>query len=349
MIMTQTAQLDQPKIERDRFDRPLVIPPEGGEPIAYTRATTYAGALDDRYNLGRWEMRMVAVGMMQRPDLIMRIGGLGSEPKKGAPGYKEWHRSLDSVADAAKEAAAASQWATIGTALHAYTERIDQGVDLGHVPSEYQPHLDAYIKATAGFESVAIERFMVQDFYRIGGTPDRILKIPGHDKLIIGDVKTGDTDFGVGKMAIQLGIYAHCLHYDPATGYRTDPGDIDQETGLIIALNARTGQCELKWIDIAAGWDAVDLAHQVRAWRSRRKWYVPAPVGALPTLREQHALPADETGGGSIMDPVNAALITAIDQAESPDQLVELWRAAGPRWTDEHTQRAALRKAVIMS
>jgi len=344
--MTETAQLDAPKIARDRFDRPLVIPPGGGEPTAYTRATTYAGALDDRYNLGRWEMRMVAFGMMQRPDLIMRIGGLGSEPKKGAPTYRDWHKSVDQVADAAKEAAAASQWATIGTALHAYTERIDNGVDLGHVPAEYQPHLDAYIKATGGFESVSIERFMVNDEYKIGGTPDRILRIPGHEKLIIGDVKTGDTEYGVGKMAIQLGIYAHCLHYDPKTGGRADPGDIDQETGLIIALNARTGLCELKWIDIGAGWAAVDLAHKVREWRKRRSWFVP-PLGSAATL-EAPPKPDPNPVAGTIMDPVNAALVAAIDQATSADQLAELWRAAGDRWTAGHTVLAGQRKALLL-
>ena len=33
------------EIPRDRWDRPLIIPPNGGQPVAYTRVSTLAKAL----------------------------------------------------------------------------------------------------------------------------------------------------------------------------------------------------------------------------------------------------------------------------------------------------------------
>ena len=34
------------EIERDRYGRPLVVPPKGGKAIAYTRATTISNSLE---------------------------------------------------------------------------------------------------------------------------------------------------------------------------------------------------------------------------------------------------------------------------------------------------------------
>ncbi len=49
--------------KRDRYGRYVIIPATGGKAKSYTRATTIAETLDDRYNLELWKMRQVA-GMM---------------------------------------------------------------------------------------------------------------------------------------------------------------------------------------------------------------------------------------------------------------------------------------------
>ncbi len=50
------------EIERDRYGRPMVVPPKGKKAIAYTRATTIANSLDDASALVAWKMRMTALG-----------------------------------------------------------------------------------------------------------------------------------------------------------------------------------------------------------------------------------------------------------------------------------------------
>src|SRR5689334_2925212 len=62
-----------PQVPRDRWQRPLVVPPKGGKPVAYTRCTTFVGCLEDTFNLSRWQQRMVALGLNDRPDLLLAV------------------------------------------------------------------------------------------------------------------------------------------------------------------------------------------------------------------------------------------------------------------------------------
>lgn len=329
-------------IPRDRWGRPLIIPPEGGKPIAYTRCTTYVGALEDTYNLGRWQQRMTVAGIASRPDLHLRAASLGLPPDDdGTPAReaeaKRWKTAMDQVVDDAREAAAASAAATIGTSLHTLTEAIDRGQDIGTIPERYRPHLDNYRQATQTLTAVEIERFLVHDGLQIGGTADRIVRVDGHDGLIIADVKTGSIEFGAGKIAMQLAVYAHSDHYDPATGGRQPIDGIRHDLGIIIHLNAKTGTCALYWADLAAGWEAVQLATQVRAWRARKGLLTPADLTATR--------PAVDAVEQMTAARVDASIRAAIDAAASADDLVTLWRSAAARgaWTDLHTAAAKAR------
>ena len=42
------APLDQPDVTRDRWERPLIIPPDGGEKEVYARVSTLAKSLDSK-------------------------------------------------------------------------------------------------------------------------------------------------------------------------------------------------------------------------------------------------------------------------------------------------------------
>jgi hypothetical protein len=250
-----------PQIPRDRWQRPLVIPRGGGAPVAYTRCTTYVGVLEDTYNLARWQQRMVALGLASRPDLLLAVSA-----------HRDDKAQLNRICSDAQEAAAAHAAATTGTALHALTDHMDRGIPVGVIPEAYQADLAAYEKATADLIPVEIEAFTVLDALQIGGTPDRVVEYRG--ARYIADVKTGSIQYGMGKIAMQLAVYSRSSLYDHVTGERSGLR-VDQNNAVVIHLPAGEGRCELHWVNIAAGWEAVKLATSVRAWRARHDLSIP--------------------------------------------------------------------------
>lgn len=295
-------------IPRDRYGQPLVVPPGGGRLVAYTRCTTYVGCLEDSYNLTRWKQRMVVLGMADRPDLVLSAGA-----------HRDDKDHLNRIVDDAMDAAQAGAAATIGTALHKLTEPIDRGQIPGAVPRAYQADLEAYERATSHLEIVGIERFTVLDELKIGGTHDRTVCYRG--KNYIADIKTGRIDYGALKIAMQLAVYSRSVLYDFRTQLR-EPLDVDQDRAVVIHLPAGQGWCELHWVDIAAGWEAVQVATQVRAWRARKGLFAPLVVPAAGVAEE-------------------------IAAADSVEVLTDIWQRHAAIWTDELTALAKSRKADL--
>lgn len=319
-------------VQRDRWNRPLIIPPGGGKPVAYTRCTTFVDVLEDKYNLQKWMQRMVAVGLGTRPDLHLSASSLASDPD----GNK---RQLDDLCESAIEAAKGSAKATIGSALHAFIERINLGQEPGPIPAEYQRHINNYIATVRGvLTPVHVERFTVQDDLQIGGTPDLVAEITGETGRFIVDLKTGPSTlkYGALKVAMQLGVYAHSQLYDTGNGRRTPIDDIRHDRGLVVALDSETGDCELHWVDIAAGWEAVQVATQVREWRKRKNLLTAFTAAA------SEPLPIPQPASS-----VHAALLNAIAEAPDRDTLTSLWEKAGTSWSDSHTAAAKSRLAAM--
>lgn len=306
-------------IQRDRYGRPMVIPPDGGKPTAYTRCTTYVGALEDTYNLEKWKMRMTALGLTERPDLALSVAAFRDDKDK-----------LNEICDQAVEAAKAGAAANTGTALHELTDQWDRGVlDIAKVPATHRPDIEAYRDVTRDLTITQIEQFGVHDGLKIGGTWDRIVQHKG--KPYIADLKTGaDLKYGMGKIAMQLAVYAHCRAYDPLTGTRTDI-DVDQERAIIIHLPAGTGKAFLHRVDIAAGWEAVQVATQVRAWRARKNL----------SERFEYAKAPDPEPDADLMWQIS----TAVDVTE----LRALWATNNGtgKWTAAHTVAAKARQEKL--
>jgi hypothetical protein len=281
-------------ISRDRYGRPLVIPPDGGPRVPYRRTTTFVGALEDTCGLQLWKMRQVAVGLGQRDDLVLAAAATDPEDKD----------RLDEIAEKATEHALASAAATTGTSLHALTERLDRGQKLGRIPKPFDVDLKAYEKVTAGIEWTDVETFRVLDGWRVAGTADRVGRING--ALVVADIKTGSVDYP-HKMAMQLACYARSLPYDIATDTRgsAQPG-LNLHYGIIIHLPAGEGRCQLHRIDIAKGWDACLLAKKVWDWR------------AVKGLLE----PVDETTN------LTPSFVDLARAASSIDELRGVWRQA---------------------
>jgi hypothetical protein len=302
-------------IPRDRWGRPMVTPPGGGKQIPYQRVTTFVGVLEDTYNLARWQMRMVALGLVDREDLLL-----------AAAAHRHDKDKLNQVCEDACEAAKAHAAATTGTALHSLVDQHDRGtLDLQKVPAAYRPDIEAYDQATQNLDVVAIEQFGVLDDLKVAGTWDRIYRYQGHN--YIGDTKTGSIEYGMGKIAMQLGVYSRCHAYDHKSNQRT-PLDVDQDRGIIVHLPAGTGTCQLHWVDVAAGWDTAHrLATAVHAWRKRKG--LSEPFTAAP---EQAA------------DPLTDRIAAASTVAE----LTDLWRTSNGAWTSEHTALATAKKNLIL-
>ena len=244
------------EVERDRYGRPLITPKTGGKQVAYTRATTIANSLDDPSALTAWKMRMAAIGLTVRSDLLLAISAA-----------QEDKMAINKYIEDAMEVAGASRAATIGTALHSFAEKLDLGQDIGPIPDEWAADLVAYQKATEQLNKIFIEQFCVLDKYKIAGTPDRLVEYKG--ERFIADIKTGRIDHP-NNIAIQLAIYAHGSPYDIATGRRGSWGDVNKDKAIIIHLPAGTGLCKLVWIDIAEGWKGVQFAMKVREWRDKK-------------------------------------------------------------------------------
>lgn len=259
---------------RDRYKRYLIAPRDGGKAKAYTRATTVADVLGDRYNLELWKMRQVAVGLTRRNDLLLKVAADENDKK-----------TVNAACQEALDAAAAGAAANTGTALHRILERVDCGeLTLAEVPELFADVVERYRSAldAAGVEVVAdaCERIHVLDGLAepLAGMADRHVIVGG--QRYIADIKTGSgIDYGAGGFAVQLAIYAHATSlYDYVTETHAEPPPLDRERGLIIHVPAAGGDVTLHWLDIAAGREALDHALWARSWRKRKGLLVPFEV-----------------------------------------------------------------------
>lgn len=266
--MGTTLTTVEPAIERDRWGRPKIILPDSNDTAHYTRATTLAGTLDDTFGLEKWKIRKTAVGLASRDDLLLAIKAAEENDT----------RTIDRACKDAQEAAGINEAATEGTALHRLTDIIDLGEELPTVPEHHEASLAAYVEATAHLQVEAVEQFLVCDQVQAAGTADRIVRWPGGphgDGPFIADLKTGSIKHSALKIAMQLAIYANGQMYDPATGERTPTG-VRTDLGLIVHMPRGEGTCQLWWTNLAAGWEAVQVAAEVRAWRKRKDLTQPA-------------------------------------------------------------------------
>lgn len=312
----------RPEPARDRYGRYLLPDPVTGKQRSFTRVTTMA-KLSDTTALNKWKLRTALKGTAKERHLLDVIATTDDKSE------------LDALAEAALQAGGANDGSDAGTDLHSLTELVDLGLlRLEDVPEGQRGDVRAYVfaLAAAGIEILPeyIERIIINQTVDTAGTFDRLVRVPD-GRLLVADLKTGrDLSFGWGDIAIQLAIYAQANGmYDDQTGtYDPMPG-VDKETALVFHLPVGKEQCSIWEVDIASGWDAAQLAHRVRTWRSRRD---------LATSLDPDALKA------------GAELLVAISQAGSAGDLTDLWRGASAgHWTQRHTNAATARKAELIS
>lgn len=257
--MTLNAKIARAEPDRDRYGRPLILQ-QDGTITPYTRASTYAKALDDGAALAGWKQRQACVGLMARPDLQMLAQTTPPDDRAG------WARIIDS----AMEVAATSAAANVGTSVHLGTELLDTGTPLAQVPELVRDRVDQYRRLTAHLEALDVETFVVCDELKVAGTFDRLVRLPD-GRVVIADIKTSKASsvkYAAGSWAVQTAVYAHGHRYQPDTGERTPlHPDLDQTRSLVVALPA-DGDPALIWLNAAWGWEAARLAARVRQYRT---------------------------------------------------------------------------------
>lgn len=318
------------EIGRDRYGRPLVVPPNGGKPTAYTRCTTFIDCIEDKFNLDLWKQRMVALGLAGRTDLLLAVQA-----------HREDKKQLNRICDDAREAAAATAAATTGTALHALTEVIDSGGTLPALPAGASASLEAYREATKPLTMLEMEKFVVLDTLKVSGTFDRLVEFEG--ETYVADLKTSQTlDFGTLKHAMQLAIYSRSCGYDIATGERTPLG-ASMSRGILIHCpstdDPAEARAELHWVDLERGWDAVLVAKQVRAQRSIKKADVLSTFGS-PARHSIGREKADVAKAEKEADRIEDRIARMIAAASTADEVRAIWADHESDWSDALTETA---------
>lgn len=233
--------------------------------------TALAKIPDDEFHLTAWKLRMVAIGLAKKPDLLESVGAHFSEKGK-----------LDKLCTQAMEAAGAGEAAERGTTIHRVAERIAKGEELIQtatslkIAANWQQALtDAKLTVIPEFTERCIvypERLLCGKFDCILGRAD--------GTLVTADVKTGQNAIAFPhSIAIQLALYANApLVAAPFEGLDGEveeffelPKELDRKVGLIIHLPDVDKPAQLHEINIVAGQKMVnEVIWPTLSWRARR-------------------------------------------------------------------------------
>lgn len=267
------------RTRRDRWGRYLVLPPDGGKPVGYTRATTIAKTLDDTTALMAWGERMTAIGLARRPDILAQIDDNTDDTKL-----------LNALCQKAKEAGGATIRRDLGTALHAILERSwtdpDYTPPAAHVNDVAAVHHALRTHGLSVMDGMT-ERVVVLDQHRIAGTFDLMVQ-DGTGRMFLADIKTGSTvKYGGLSFATQLSIYAHAdalytqgAAADGTDDTRTDMPAVDRDTAYLIHVEPGSGICTLHQLRL--NWQLVEMALTVRDLRKASDYLTLAEVPSNP-------------------------------------------------------------------
>jgi len=278
-----------------RNGRYYVPDPDGGPKMKYfTRVTNFAKHISDTYRLSLWQQRMAIAG-------ICMDDGLRAE----ASNYDvtEDRKDFDKLVEKAKERADRKGRARLGSAVHKFTERLDEGsMTVDEVPSTWRPDVQAYademerlgLKIARHDGRLMSEGTVYEPHYGLMGTLDRVVEVtkpltvklvgkgwvtlqPGD--FVIFDLKTGARalEFGGHEHAIQFASYANStriFHKDTRTYTDMMPG-IRTDIGLVLHLPVGEARAEVAGVDIEEGWRAAWLVRQVKDWQNNSKLLAP--------------------------------------------------------------------------
>ena len=285
MPATQPDDFTTGEAPKDRWGRYLITT-RNGKQTSFPRVTTIAKCLDDEGALTAWKGRMTATGLVQRNDLLV-----------AASAALDDRNSLDRIVQQAIEAAGASSKANIGTALHQLTQQLDLGNQPAILPG-LQTDVDAYrsgiVQHGVIIDPRLVEVLLVNEKYEYAGTADRIARFSSRKRKQIFDLKTGNIEYAINAIAVQMAMYANAEYiYNWQTKEQTPMPDIDKTRGVIIHLPAGQGRLDLYELDLVAGWEAAQMAMDVRAWRKRKDLHIKVHAEKTATVAPPAAVAVD--------------------------------------------------------
>lgn len=340
-MMTDSIPLDdlttqEQLTRRDQWGRYLVVPPTGEpKPLGYTRVTTVAKALDTGGGLAPWKAAMTACGIIMRRGLRARwealVNRTNGDPWYASPESKSEARTL---VEECAAAGGADERREVGDALHALTALVDAGQDLPHLTPETARDVQRYSNGLAahGITIVpgAIEVVTVLDTFRVAGTFDRLVNVPGFELPLIADIKTGASlDYSWQSFAVQLAAYAHgeAIYlqgpaHDGSQDQRRPMPAVDLEWGVILHLDSGTdAPLTVYLVDLVQGWEAFAHSMWARGWHNARPAEVFKPDDLTGTLQRSvkaatsdrrvsaptGSVPSDDAGPSQVQaEPVDA-------------------------------------------
>jgi hypothetical protein len=304
-------------LERDRWDRPLIIQPDTGELVPYTRMSTMASMLDNHAGLHTWEKRLLARGLGMSPDLVGMLAGV--PPISGNKRLDSTSNAfIDPIIERALDRSGRDVKADYGTAVHALT---DPGTPREYAPTpEMADDVAAYDHAMRTATQTMSEVFVVNDRLKCAGTFDGVYDWLGIGE-VLGDKKTGKLKFV--DCAIQLAGYRTSAIYDPYTGERTPlPATLSEDWLATIHVPYGEKRCDVWFLDREIAGELLELAAQVRDARA---------YGNKGSRLYKKIDPIAEA---------EAYIGREIEAAKTVGDLQHLWDRTGHLWTDAHKAQA---------
>lgn len=294
--LDELAMRSEDECPRDRWDRYLIVPNGEKKPVAHTRVTTVAKAMDDGYGVTDWKVRMSALGFAVDPILYGQLCALVPDSMETLDKY-----AVSKLCDKATTKAGGDDARDNGNILHAATEQVDRGRKL-HMPDTYQRDIDAYQEKLAELEirirPDLIERHVVIPGLAepIAGKADRFVEFGSTLKTF--DLKAGKVaSYSWLAFAIQLALYSRAAtFYNAKTKTHEPVPEIDQDIGMICHLPAGQAKCDIYFVDLNLGWLAAQHALAVRTWRKRGRSgelaeaWTPTTPSTNPDVRRRRLL-----------------------------------------------------------
>lgn len=344
-IAYTSAEGDIPEgIERDQWKRPLIVQPDGSK-VAYTRASSFSGYIENKFGLHIWQKRLLARGMGQREDLAALAAALPPAPTGQTSADKrkktEINAELDEIIERALDTAGAYLGADYGTAIHAFTDPLHPS---GPVPERMQEDVRSYVELieAAGIFRYASELFVVNDELKVAGTLDGLFAVPALACAVVGDVKTGKQN--LHSTAIQVSLYSRSKVYDPATGQRMSLQDytaavfgqldlgngpaFNPEIGIYIHIPKGEGSTTLHPLNLNRGWEMALICAQVRDYQQSGDFAKADAADYLIQNRE-------------------AAIAAVINACNSVEELRDAYAAYRWCWTEELNKAGVARMTQI--